>query len=72
MELYSGVKPVTEPMSSIMQPLPDFYNSAMMVGDSDTAFMCRYLYQAMEFWSAAVDLPTSMKNFTLSIEEAVR
>lgn len=67
-ELY---KTLIEPLASVVRSLPDYYRSAMMVGDVESALNCRWVYDAGMFWSASFDLVTIIKNLTATIKEAV-
>ena len=58
--------------SSMLPQFPELYHSAMMVGDVESAMMCRFAWWLVEFWTAAVDLISVSNHIVRFIKDAVR
>jgi len=71
-EMVGSIKIYTEPYSSVLPLLAELYNSAMLVGDVANACLCRYCSCIVEFWTAALDLPSMSKRIISYIKEATK
>jgi len=58
--------------SSMLPQFPELYHSAMMVGDVESAMMCRFAWWLVEFWTAAVDLISVSNHIVRFIKDATK